>query len=246
MEDSEGKGEDHGQRLAGHPGVAVLFPHVQSYLQKGMVAYQSGEKRINASTAEIYAEGVWERVSELDNALSALDLTWDFISNLGSSGTPVPETYRYHYENFVLRVIGVVDRAHRLVGASLLMDRRKYEGVGGNRHVEGRVRSDHPQIHAALVAVADAVGKYRGPRNELIHSSTFSTQELWLFTSIEQFDIDVEGVDIEALRNRYFLKGSAEIALTIERLVDTLTALLDALAPLFKAAAEYGGEDGQE
>lgn len=44
MEDSEGKGEDHGQRLAGHPGVAVLFPHVQSYLQKGMVAYQSGEK----------------------------------------------------------------------------------------------------------------------------------------------------------------------------------------------------------
>ncbi len=90
------------------------------------------------------------------------------------------------------------------------------------------------------------MGKYRGPRNELIHSSTFSTQELWLFTSIEQFDIDVEGVDIEALRNRYFLKGSAEIALTIERLVDTLTALLDALAPLFKAAAEYGGEDGQE
>ncbi|WP_143024459.1 hypothetical protein [Pseudomonas abietaniphila] len=40
--------------------------------------------------------------------------------------------YRYHFENFVLRVIELVDRAHQLVGVSLLGPSEKYEAMGGN------------------------------------------------------------------------------------------------------------------
>ncbi|MBK1681281.1 Cthe_2314 family HEPN domain-containing protein [Rhodocyclus tenuis] len=219
--------------LIDHPGLTVLMPHLRRYLHKGLAELRSSGTTFPTTAAETYAAGVAERVSELDNALQALRLTLDFVMALVNQPSPNPDVYSYHYENFVLRVIGFVDRAHRLVGAALLLDKAKFESVGGNKFVQAQVKTEHPDIHAALLGVMNTVENYRGPRNELIHSAAFSSREIGLFRSIRQFRVGTEGVDIDALERRHYAEGSEEITLTITRLVKALTTLLDCLASRF-------------
>ena len=90
-----------------------------------------------------------------------------------------------------------------------------------------------------MQSVTQAVESYRGPRNELIHAAAFTSRELGLFQSIRQFGVDTDGIDVEELARRHFSEGSREIAMTIARLVEALTTLLDSLAPLFTIAAEH-------
>ncbi|MGR4868222.1 hypothetical protein ACIPRI_05055 [Variovorax sp. LARHSF232] len=236
----------HRRGLIDHPGLRVQLPHLQSYALKGLAELQSGGTKFPGSTAEIYATGVAERVSELDNALAALRLTMGFVLDQGNQPSPDPDIYRYHYENFVLRVIGFVDRAHRLVGSALLEDKAKFESIGGNRFVQKQVKADHPDIHAALQGVTQAVESYRGPRNELIHAAAFSSRELGLFQPIRQFGVDTGDIDVDELLRHHFAEGSKEIALTIARLVEALTALLDSLAPIFMIAAEHNDGSPQK
>ncbi len=231
--------EDHRKELIDHPGLQVLLPYLRSYVQKGLAEVRSEKKTFTASAVDIYAAGVCERVSELDNALAALRLTLNFVMDLGSEPSPSPDIYRYHYENFVLRVIGFVDRAHRLVGAALLMDKRKFEAIAGNAHVQKQLKPDHPDILQALEGVSQAVESYRGPRNELIHSSAFSNRELGLFMSIRQLGLETEDIDVDELARQHFSEGSKEIALTLASMVQALTVLLATLAPLFATAAAH-------
>jgi hypothetical protein len=205
-----------------HPGLKVFTPSITSYLKKGLAEIGS-DIVFPASAAEIYASGVCEGVLELDNALSALRLTMNFVMNLGWEAKPDPDIYRYHYENFVLRVIGFVDRAHRLVGSALAMPVKKVEGTGGNAFVQKQIATAYPDVHAALLAVAKAVESYKGPRNELIHSTAFSSRELGLFTSIKHFRVDTGEVDTDELA----------------KLVETLKVLLGALAPHFDMAHQH-------
>ena len=236
----------HRRGLIDHPGLQVLMPHLQTYLLKGLTELRSGGETFSGTAVEIYAAGVADRVSELDNALSALRLTMGFVMELGSQPSPDPDVYRYHFENFVLRVIGFVDRAHRLVGSSLLMKNAEFENIRGNRVVQDRVKTSHPDIHAALQSVTEAVESYRGPRNELIHAAAFTSRELGLFQSIRQFGVDTGGLDMDALARHHFSEGGTEIALTIARLVEALTTLLDSLAPLFANAAEHNDGSPQK
>ena len=222
------------------------MPRLQSYLLKGLAELRSSGTTFQASVSEIYAAGVAERVSELDNALASLRLALGFVMDLGSQPSPDPDVYRYHYENFVLRVIGFVDRAHRLVGATLVMDKIRFESISGNRFVQEQVKADHPDIHAALQGITQAVESYRGPRNELIHASAFSSRELGLFQSIRQIGMDTGDVDVDELARHYFSEGSNEIAQTIAQLVEALTALLDSLALLFTITAEHNEGNSQK
>lgn len=231
--------KEHRWDLMDHPGLKVLIPFFTSYLKNGLAEIDSERKTIPASAAEFYAAGVCEKVSELDNALAALRLTLNFVMDLGQEAEPDPDIYRYHYENFVLRVIGFVDRAHRLVGASLAMPLKKVESMGGNAFVQKQIAAAHPHVHAALLAVADAVESYKGPRNELIHATAFSSRELGLFTAIKHLGIDTGEVHTNALAQQYFAKGGTEIALTIAKLVETLKVLLDVLTPIFESVHRH-------
>ncbi|PWK31438.1 hypothetical protein [Pseudomonas sp. OV226] len=229
----EGKKPIH---LIDHPSLTPLSPHIMSYLKKGLTAMTSGNTRFPASKIENYANYVWEKVAELDTALGSLRLALKFVTELGCEPNPSPEAYRYHYENFVLRVIGFVDRAHRLVGASLSLPQRKYESFNGNAFVKSETVTNHPGIHTALVAVATAVQGYRGPRNELIHSTAYSSRELGLFIAVEHFGVDTGDVDMDELKREHSAEGSNEISKTIGCLVEALTALMEELGILFEAA----------
>lgn len=237
MNPNDAQAHRHG--LIDHPGLQILLPHLKRYLLKGLTEWQSGGTAFTGSATEIYTVSVAERVSELDNALAALRLTMGFVMDLGKQPSPDPDMYRYHYENFVLRVIGLVDRAHRLVGSALLLDKAKFENINGNRFVQQHVQANHPDIHTALQSVTQAVESYRGPRNELIHAAAFTTRELGLFQAIRQFGVDTGDINIDGLARRHFSEGSKEIALTIAGVVRALTTLLDRLAPLFTIAAEH-------
>ena len=227
------------KNLIDHPNLVVLLPHMHSYCEKGITNFSAGKDSFSVSIIETYASGVFERVAELDTALISLRLAHRFVNELSSEINPNPDVYRYHYENFVLRVIGLVDRAHRLVGASLLLPSKKYEGVGGNQFVQSETKTKRPRLHGALSAVAAAVNNYRGPRNELIHSNAYSSRELEIFMGVEQFNVDTGSVDIKELKRDYSSTGAAEIEQTIGRLVTTLTALLDELGPAFSTAHEF-------
>lgn len=231
--------KEHRLDLIDHPGIKVLLPFFRSYLQKGLSVIGSENKHFPASAAELYAASVCERVSELDNALASLRLTLNFIMDLGQEPTPDPDFYRYHYENFVLRVIGFVDRAHRLVGASFLMPKKRVDGSRGNLFVRQQVESEHAQVHFALLAVSEAVDSYRDPRNELIHSTAFSSRELGLLSSVKHFDIETNGIDIDELARHHFSEGGIEIAVTIAKLVKSLNALLDELTPYFESVHQH-------
>ena len=227
------------KNLIDHPNLVVLLPHMHSYCEKGITNFAAGKDSLSVSTIETYASGVFERVAELDTALISLRLAFRFVNELSSEINPNPDVYRYHYENFVFRVIGLVDRAHRLVGASLLLPSKKYEGVGGNRFVQSETKTKRPRLHRALSAVATAVNNYREPRNELIHSNAYSSRELGIFMGVEQFNVDTGSVDVKELKRDYSSTGAAEIEQTIGRLVTTLTALLDELGPAFSTAHEF-------
>lgn len=212
---------------------------MHSYCEKGLTNHLEGKDRFQVSAIETYATGVFSRVDELDTALVSLRLACRFVTELGSEPSPSPAIYRYHYENFVLRVIGLVDRAHRLVGASLLLPSEKYEAMRGNSFVQKATKTKHPKLFSALGAVANAVNSYRGPRNELIHSSAYSSRELGIFVGIEQFNVDTGSLDLNELKREYSSAGAAEIERTIRQLMATLTALLDELGPAFSIAHQF-------
>ncbi|MGY2167856.1 hypothetical protein [Pseudomonas gingeri] len=235
MDEAEGESVFLKVILADHSCLKILFPHMHSYALKGL-AVQMGKEEVFSPTAiEQYSVDVLGKISELDGALVSLRLAYRFIVELGAADEPSPDIYRYHYENFVLRTMGVVDRSYRLVGASLLLDAKRYEAVGGNRYVQGEISKKFSEVRAAVCVVERVVRKYKAPRNELIHSSAYTTRELGVFESIKNFDIDVGGVDVEGLKRGYSLKGAREVYTTIVKLTEALICLLDALSTIYKS-----------
>lgn len=188
---------------------------------------------------EIYASNIIERTSELDNCLSGLRLAMRFVEELSVQRSPSPEIYRYHYENFVLRVIGCADRAHRLIGSALQIDKDRLESTSGNSIVLRYVKTNHTAIHVALKNILQIVESYRGPRNELIHNSAYSDRELMVFQNIPLLRIDTGPIDVDCLVKAHFSTEGKKIAQTIEHLFYALTKLMNVLAPLFLTMPSY-------
>lgn len=56
---------------------------------------------------------------------------------------------------------------------------------------------------------------------------------------VEQFNVDTGFVDMNELKRDYSSVGAVEIQQTIERLVASLTTLLDELGPTFSVAHQF-------
>ena len=223
--------------FAEHSALTPLLPHMQSYMRKGLAELRAGGNKFEASTIEIYAAGVLEKVGELDNAVASIRMAMNFILDLGSAADTTSNVYRYHHENYILRSIGIIDRAHRLVGTSLLLDARKYESFGSIKYVLGHVEHDYPEIFAALTAVSDAVRSNKSPRNELIHSTAFSNRKLGLFSAIEAIGLDVQSdIDAKKLMRDYFSEGGARVAVTLSDIITSIRVLLESLAKTYETA----------
>lgn len=221
-----------------HPALTPLLPHVKSYVSNGLSEHKERGNKFPASSIEIYAALVLEKVGELDNSISSIRLALNFILDLDPAPNATSEIYRYHYENFIFRTVGIIDRTHRLVGASLAFDAKKYECTNGIKYIQDCVEHDHPSISAALFAVTNAVNLNKSPRNELIHSAAFSSRELSLFFGVEALCLDpLSDIDSKKLIREYFVEGGAEIAKTLAEVISAIHALLESLAKIYEAAS---------
>ncbi|MDN7805801.1 Cthe_2314 family HEPN domain-containing protein [Burkholderia gladioli] len=223
--------------LIEHESLRPLMPFLQSYLRK-MLAARHGEKMQRVMPAERYAEMVAERVGELDNSLKALRMCASFIQQLSESTHVDTDAYQYHYENFLFRMIGVDDRAYRLVGASMAMSRKQIESTLAKNAIKRRAREVDGAILEALNGVTEVVKVFRKPRNELVHNSAFRTREIGLFHAIRELSMPVDGYDVDALAREYFLNESEGVDLKIIAVQASLEKLLSELASSYSAIAE--------
>ena len=216
-----------------HHALACFLPHLKSYFLKGLQEVKPNGGQFKATGKEFYAANVFERVGELDNAVKSLRLAMCFVMDMKNTHEDAPEVYRYHYENFLLRLTGLGDRAHRLVGASLLLSPSKLKKIGANEFVAKSIASEYPELLECLKKLATVASKHKTSRNEIAHSAAFSTRELGLFSAVVSLNLEVgDNTQINELMNSYFSEGGVELALLVAEMVKGIEELLDALVPI--------------
>ncbi|STQ89663.1 hypothetical protein [Iodobacter fluviatilis] len=134
--------------LTEHNALLSLRPFWVSY-QSMLKMVQAGG-RFYASPQESYAAKQFEKLYELEHDLSNLKRAADFIRDLAADSAEGYDIYRYHDEHFSMRFAGIVDKSHRLVGASLLLKADKCEGSGGNAFVIRAAKDHYPDAAANL------------------------------------------------------------------------------------------------
>ncbi|MFG0410034.1 Cthe_2314 family HEPN domain-containing protein [Pseudomonas sp. FYR_11] len=224
--------------LMEHEGLQCLNSFFCSYALKGMLAIKEGRTRAKATTAEYFTQAVYGRVGELDNTLASLRLALGFLKALSESADPDPEVYRYHYENFIFRGIGAVDRAFLLVADALQLSNRTRKS---NQLIAEQVQG-HPQVYAALLAVKATMEAYRKSRNVVIHDSAYSSRELAVLSGVRQLDLELPGIDVAEVSREAFAAGVQPVAQAIGELEASLNTLLGDLKPVFEFVAKWASE----
>ncbi len=225
----------HRAALIEHHALKAFLPYLKTYVQKGLQEVKLKGEPFKATEKEFYAANVFERVGELDNSVETLRLALSFILDLKNTHEDAPVVYRYHYENFLLRLTGIVDRAHRLVGASLLLDPSRIEKIGANAFVAKSIAVDYPEVHRCLKTLDATAAKHKTLRNEVAHSKAFSTRELGLFSAIVSLNLDMgDRTGINNLMDNYFSEAGSELALLAAEIISGLEALLGTLASIYE------------
>ena len=87
-----------------NPNIKQFFPLVTDSLAKGMDALSNGDSNYNASSIEIYAQTIFSRVYEIDNALKNMSITMEYLrkKNYEDSEYNFSEHHAHHIENFLL------------------------------------------------------------------------------------------------------------------------------------------------
>ena len=218
-----------------HPALTRFAPHLQSYARKGLQELKNGGKQFKATAIETYAASVFERVGEIDNSVKSLRLALGFILELRSSHQEASDIYRYHYENLLLRVTGIVDRAYLLVGTSLSLSHSRLERNGAIKFVNASVSSRHPELLEPLQELVALAATRRTARNEVAHSKAFSTRELGLLSAVSSLRIEVDNKDeFNELMDAYFSQSSEDLALLVANMVTGIEVLLHALKPIYE------------
>lgn len=215
-----------------------LYPLIQRYAKNGMQAFASKSQTFVATPAEKYAQAVFSRVGELDTAFKSLAMVRRFIEDLSSSDSPDLEAYRYHYENFVFRGTGVVDRAYQLIADALVLSKRARES---NAKILERTE-ELPAVHQAMAAVVAAMQSYRDARNRITHAEAYSDKRLGALLAVQALNIPTEGHDIAGLTNEAFDDALAAISEAVDALRQGVGELLQALGPELRRRV---GEAGQ-
>ncbi len=224
--------------LIGHPSLQPLQPHFDSYAIKGLEAVLAKQTTVKATASEYFAQAVYDRVGELDSALASLRLVQRFLDELSCADDPDPEVCRYHYENFVYRGIGVVDRAFLLVADALMLSKKARRS---SQLIEERAQA-HPRIHAALLNVKALLQPYRRIRNTIVHDSAFSDRTLGVLAGARQMKLDVGAIDVAAIARETSAGRAVEVGAVIDSLPPALEALLAALGPIFDFVAARAEE----
>lgn len=215
-----------------HASFKPLIPYMQSYAVKQLNGDRYSDESIQL---ELYANDVMGRVGEIEDSIASLRLSKDFIRNIYSSSLDDLRVYRYHYENFLLRTIGLVDRAHLLVGTSFLLDKSKLERIGAKKFIQNEIKLIDESIYLKLLSISKYANKYEKPRNEVIHSKAFSNRKLNLLMAVHTFKLKPSDIDVESLVHAHISAGSEEIDEAITQFQFELNELFNVLAPTYSS-----------
>ncbi|HCI76128.1 MULTISPECIES: Cthe_2314 family HEPN domain-containing protein [unclassified Psychrobacter] len=175
-----------------NPNIKQFFPLVTDSLSKGMAAFLNGSDSYSASAIEIYAQNIFSRVAEIDNAIKSISITLEYLhqKTYGNSDYNFSEHHVYHIENFLLRVTSVVDRSYLLAGSTIMMENSRIEKIGGNQKIYKKLLSISPDSATILEEMRDTIKDLQTPRNKVAHQAGFSSKNLCVLQAIESAGIE--------------------------------------------------------
>ncbi|WGI26069.1 hypothetical protein QEN58_03150 [Halomonas alkaliantarctica] len=173
-----------------NPKIKQLFPLVTKSLTRGLTSLANGGGSYEASAIEIYAQEVFSRVFEIDNAFKNMSIAIECLKQKEYPGSSYSfsENHAFHIENFLLRLTGVVDRSYLLAGSTMLMENNKIEKLGGKRKVYKELEIFSPCSVEILKKMEGAIDHLRYPRNKVAHQAGFSSKNLSVLQAIENSD----------------------------------------------------------
>ncbi|WP_296237311.1 Cthe_2314 family HEPN domain-containing protein [Psychrobacter sp. UBA5136] len=175
-----------------NPNIKQFFPLVTDSLAKGMDALSNGDSNYNASSIEIYAQTIFSRVYEIDNALKNMSITMEYLrkKNYEDSEYNFSEHHAHHIENFLLRLTSVVDRSYKLAGSTIMMESEQIEKQGSNEKIYKKLLGISQASATILENMRDTIKDLRTPRNKVAHQAGFSSKNLCVLQAIENAGIE--------------------------------------------------------
>jgi hypothetical protein len=175
-----------------NPNIKQFFPLVTKSLSKAMLALSDGNSSYSASSLEKYAQDVFSRVAEIDNAFKNMSITIEYLrqKSYKDSSYNFSEHHAFHIENFLLRLTSVVDRSYLLAGSTMLMENRKIEKMGGNGKVSKNLVNFSPTSATILKTMEDTIDHLRVSRNKVAHQAGFSNKNLCVLQTIENAELE--------------------------------------------------------
>ena len=225
-----------------NPNIKQFFPLVTDSLSKGMAAFSNGNNSYSASAIEIYAQNIFSRFYEIDNALKNMSITMDYLrkKKYEDSGYNFSEHHAHHIENFLFRLTSVVDRSYKLAGSTIRMEEDQIERMGSNQKINKKLLESYPPSAAVLKDMQDTIKELRIPRNKVAHQAGFSNQNLCVLQTIE--NAKTESISIKEITDRMSYDNIKEmvsdesieqyenVLLAIDKLV---TDLINSLSPVY-------------
>lgn len=225
-----------------NPYIKQFFPLVTKSICEGMGALSNDDSCYSVSVIEQYAQNIFLRVAEIDNAFKNVSITMEYLRQKIYEGSEYSfsEHHAHHIENFLLRLTSVVDRSYLLAGSTILMKNSDIERIGGNYRVKKELLEHAPVSATILEKMNDAIADLRQPRNKVAHQAGFSSKNLCVLQAIENSEVESmsmkEITDIipynkikEIVSDEAIVKYESVLT-TIDGLV---TELIDSLSPMY-------------
>lgn len=225
-----------------NPNIKQFFPLVTDSLSRGMAALSDGDNSYGASPIEIYAQNIFSRVYEIDNALKNISITMEYLrqTNYEDSEYSFSDHHAHHIENFLLRLTSVVDRSYKLAGSTIMMKDDQIERMGSNQKIDKKLIESYPASAAILKDMKDTIRELRIPRNKVAHQAGFSSKNLCVLQAIENAGIDSISVKkitdampydkIKEVVSDEAIEQYESVLLAVDKLI---TDLIDSLSSLY-------------
>ena len=226
--------------LIEHPALAAIGEDLRTCLVK-MLAHAKGRPaQVDVSSTEHRAHAIFSRVAEMDNCLRSLRIAVAGLQAEATSHSPNVEQYRYHAENYLLRLTGIYDRACRFAGVAIGMTSQQVDRQSGNSDVLRTLKSSGARSTIERLGELKALlERHWDNRNVVAHAGEFSSREIGLFVTVSQVKLD--SVSPDELRNlmaEHFRDGALDFGLLALQTEGLLCRLIDDLAPAIASSSE--------
>lgn len=194
-----------------NPNIKQFFPLVTKSISKGMDALSNGDSSYDASPIEIYAQNIFSRVAEIDNAIKSISIALEYLrqKKYENSEYNFSEHHAYHIENFLLRLTSVVDRSYLLSGSTIMMKNKQIERIGGNQKIYKKLLSISPDSATILENMRDTIKNLQAPRNKVAHQAGFSNKNLCVLQAIE--NAGIESISVKEITNQMSYDNIKEV-----------------------------------